>query len=318
MKLSRREFATLIAIGGSASLFPESIAAAADANPAEIFRMNLISHQAGHHLLTPAQHIRSLVAILTEINKARQNARPPLDSDLMRVKAEVAEHLSWLHRERGDQHHSMLWAEHASIWAITSGDPDMAAYMVLRRASAALDGGDGDLARILAAQARTVWNLPTALNAVACLYQARASAITGIVDTALLDTADQLLALDPDGGPTYLRFYDREWGDLQRATCYISGGRSETAITILDTRLAALPTTHHRDRAIHHARLGTAHAAIGTADAAAIAAIAGLAEARRAGSQHALSELKTLSGLLIHRWPDQPKVRELTEALATT
>ncbi|MGW4801367.1 hypothetical protein ACWEPC_53990 [Nonomuraea sp. NPDC004297] len=303
--------------GGLAALLPDSIAAAADAGPAEVFRTKLISHQAGHHLLAPAQHIRSLAAILTEIDQTRQNARPPLDTDLLRVKAEVAEHLSWLHRERGDQTSSTRWADHATTWAISSGDPDMAAYMILRRVSAALDQGDDDLARTLATQARTIWTLPPALDAVARLYQAHASAITGIVDTGLLDTADELLSHAPGTGPSYLRFYDRGWGDLQRATCYTAGGRPDTAITILNARLTALPATHHRDRAIHHTRIGTAHAATGTADAAAIAAIAGLTEAQRAGSQHARAELKTLNGLLLARWPDQPKVREFADALTT-
>ncbi|WP_283137079.1 hypothetical protein [Rhizohabitans arisaemae] len=317
LELSRREFAALIATGGLAALLPDSLAAAADAGPAEMFRTKLISHQAGHHLLTPAQHIRSLAAILTEIDQTRQTARPPLDIDLLHVKAEVAEHLSWLHRERGDQPISTRWADHATTWAISSGDPDMAAYMILRRASTALDHGDDDLARTLATQSRTIWTLPPALDAVARLYQARASAITGVVDTGLLDTADELLAHAPRTGPSYLRFYNRGWGDLQRATCYTAGGRPGTAITILNARLTGLPSTHHRDRAIHHTRIGTAHAATGTADAAAIAAIAGLTEAQRAGSQHALAELKTLNGLLVARWPDQPKVREFAEALAT-
>jgi hypothetical protein len=317
LELSRREFAALIATGGLAALLPDSIAAATDAGPAETFHTKLISHQAGHHLLTPAQHVRSLATILTDIDQTRQTARPQLDTDLIRVKAEIAEHLSWLHRERGDQHNSIRWADHATTWAISSGDTDMAAYMILRRASTALDEGEDDLARHLATQARTIWNLPPALDAVARLYQARASAITGVVDTGLLDTADELLTLDPGAGPSYLRFYDRGWGDLQRATCYTSGGRPDTAITILNARLTALPTTYHRDRAIHHTRIGAAHAATGTADAAAIAAIAGLAEAQRAGSHHALAELTTLNGLLVARWPDQVKVREFSEALAT-
>jgi hypothetical protein len=317
LELTRRDFAALIATGGLAALLPASLAlpAAAEAGPAARFRASLAAHQAGHHLMAPLQHITALVETLRDIDGILDTAAPATQTKLRLVKAEFAEHISWLHRERGDLPLCRRWSERATSWAIAGGDTAMAAYMVLRNASVALDAGDHQGANNLAERARTLWTIPPVLDAVAHLYQARSSAATGIIDTARLDAADELFAqpASPDD-PAYLRFYGPGWADLQRATCYMTGGQPANAITILHARLTGLPTTYHRDRALHLARIGTAHAAADTPDAAAIAAMAALAEAHRAGSQHVVTELHLLHTLLNRRWPNQPKVREFAEA----
>ncbi|WP_405144069.1 hypothetical protein OG589_40655 [Sphaerisporangium sp. NBC_01403] len=311
LRLTRRDFAALIATGGLAALLPASLAipAAAETGPAGRFRATLAAHQAGHHLMAPNQHITTLVETLRDIDAILDTADPATQTKLRLVKAEFAEHISWLHRERGDLTLCRRWSERATSWAIAGGDTAMAAYMVLRNASVALDAGDHQGANNLAERARTLWTIPPALDAVAHLYQARSSAATGIIDTARLDAADELFAqpTSPDE-PAYLRFYGPGWADLQRATCYMVGGQPANAITILNARLTRLPTTHHRDRALHLARIGSAHAATNTPDAAA------LAEAHRAGSQHVVAELHPLHTLLTQRWPNQPKVREFAEA----
>ncbi|MEU8266398.1 hypothetical protein AB0B89_04460 [Sphaerisporangium sp. NPDC049002] len=320
LKLTRRDFAALIATGGLAALLPASFAlpASAETGPTGRFRATLAAHQAGHHLMAPAQHITALVEALRDIDALLDASAPATQTELRLVKAEFAEHISWLHRERGDLTLCRRWSERATSWAIAGGDTAMAAYMVLRNASVTLDAGDHQGANNLAERARTLWTIPPALEAVAHLYQARSSAATGIIDTAKLDAADALLAqsASPDE-PAYLRFYGPGWADLQRATCYMVGGQPANAITILNARLTGLPTTHHRDRALHLARIGTAHAATDTPDAAAIAALAALSEAHRARSLHVVAELRPLHTQLTQRWPNQPKVREFAEAFTT-
>jgi transcriptional regulator with XRE-family HTH domain len=317
LELTRRDFAALIATGGLAALLPTSLAlpAAAETGPAGRFRAMLAAHQAGHHLMAPAQHITALLEILRDVDSIIDTAAPAMQTELRLVKAEFAEHISWLHRERGDLTRCRRWSERATSWAIAGGDTTMAAYMVLRNASLALDAGDHQGADNLAQRARTLWEIPPALEAVAHLYQARSSAATGVIDSARLDAADELLARpsSPDQ-PAYLRFYGPGWAELQRATCYMTAGRPANAITILNAALTRLPTTHHRDRALHLTRIGTAHAAARCPDSAAIAGVAALAEAHRAGSQHVVAELRPLHALLTQRWPEQPKVREFAEA----
>jgi hypothetical protein len=45
------------------------------------------------------------------------------------------------------------------------------------------------------------------------------------VACAQLDDAAELLTRDgPDDGPAYLRFYNADFADLQRATCYVDAG----------------------------------------------------------------------------------------------
>ena len=61
-----------------------------------------------------------------------------IETGLARVQSEYAEHLSWLHRERGDHAGAHRWADKATSWALEAADPVMASYMMLRRASLAL------------------------------------------------------------------------------------------------------------------------------------------------------------------------------------
>jgi hypothetical protein len=116
-------------------------------------------------------------------------------------------------------------------------------------------------------------------------------------------------------GPAYLRFYNADFADLQRATCYVDAGVPGPAVTILQSKITTLPASHGRDRGLYLARLGAAHAAGQVPDAAAYAAMGSLAEARRAGSRHVLAELGRLDATLTRRWPAQPQVRQFHEAL---
>ncbi|MGV9383605.1 hypothetical protein ACWDRB_47865 [Nonomuraea sp. NPDC003707] len=318
--MSRRAFSSLLAGGGLAALLPGAVSSPASAEPgtAAFFRRTLVGHQAGHHLLTPGAHIASLVETLRDIADRRDTVSGPYRRDLRAVQAEIAEHLSWLHREIADTEACRHWAGKASAWAMEAGDTSMATYMMLRTASLALD--HRDFARVLdIAQTvrHTEWPTPPVLQAVACLYEARAQAAAGTIDAAALDAADELLAAPRSADdPPYLRFYGTAFGDLQRATCYVSAGEHERAVTIFQAQLTGLPATHYRDRAVHLVRLGLAHAVGQAPDAAALAGLAGLTEARRSGSKHVLTELKPLADLLQRRWPDQQKVREFRAALA--
>ncbi|MEV4381604.1 hypothetical protein [Streptosporangium sp. NPDC049644] len=319
--MSRRSFNALLAAGGLTALLPDLTPAVAETGlPADSFRRVLTAHQAGHHLLTPSAHIDSLTDTLRDIAASRDEAGMQLRRDLRGLQAEIAEHLSWLHREIADINGCRHWADKATSWALEAGDTSMATYMMLRTASLALDHADFPRAIEFAQAAqRTAWQTPPVLQAVAHLYQARGHAGTGTIDATSLDTADELLATAPSpDGPAYLRFYGSKFGELQRATCYVAAGQPGLAVTILQAQLTGLPVTHHRDRAAHLARLGVAHAAGRTPDAAAIAGIASLSEARRSGSKHVVAELGPLRDLLDRHWPTQPKVREFHAALAAS
>jgi transcriptional regulator with XRE-family HTH domain len=321
--ISRRTFSALLATGGLTALLPDTAltpALAATSSVTDYHRRVLLAHQAGHHLLSPAAHIAALADTLREIAASREGA-PTKDRHALRgLQAEIAEHLSWLHRETGDLDGCRQWANKATACALEVGDTAMATYMMLRTATLAL--GDRDFSRAIelaqAAQ-HTRWETPPTLRAVALLYETRGHAATGTINAAALDTADELLATDPGPeSPAYLRFFGPSFAQLQRATCYMTGGRPGLAVTILQSQLTGLPPNYHRDRAVHLARLGIAHAADKTPDAAAIAGIASLAEAHRSESKHVVAELQPLRDLLNHHWPDQPKVREFHAALAAS
>ncbi|RBQ20985.1 hypothetical protein DP939_07980 [Spongiactinospora rosea] len=323
VRLSRRQFTELLATGGLAALLPDDALAAvtADAGVTDdmsTWRRTLSAHQAGHHLLTPQAHIAALTDVLADVSAVREEASSELRPKMRRIQAEYAEHISWLCREAGDLTSCWRWADRAAGWALESGDTAMGTYMMLRRATVALDHGDHVRATELARAARrTKHAIPAALDAAAQLYQARAEAMTGKIAEARLDGADELLAQGRhrDDGPAYLRYYTPEFGELQRATCYVTAGMPSRAVTILQARITSLPNTHHRDRAVHLVRLATAHAVDRAPDAAAIAGLGALIEARRAGSVPTVTDLERVDGILTRGWPRQPKVREFHDAL---
>jgi len=307
VKLSRRQFAELLAAGGLAAVLPDAaLARNAQAGPgsARHFRQVLTAHQSGHHLLDPRAHISQLRQTLRGVEQQRaESTSGALRGELRQVQSEYAEHLSWLYRETGDLGACRRWADRAAGWALESGDTTMATYMMLRGASLALDHGDHRQAADLAVAAQNVsWPIPPVLRGVALAYEVRSRAHTGTVAQAQLDQAASLIVgSSPDDRPAYLRFYNNDFADLQRATCYVDAGSPQLAVTILQSKITTLPASHGRDRGVYLARLGSAHAAGKVPDAAAYAGMASLAEARRAASRHVLCELSRLDATLMRQ-----------------
>ncbi len=324
--LSRRQFAELLAAGGLAALVPGADLApelVADPGPgrgATYYRRVLTAHQTGHHLMTPTAHLATLQRELRGLGEAHDEAPCAARRELRQLQSEYAEHVSWLSRESGDLTGCRQWADRAAVWALEAGDTSMATYMMLRTANLALDQGDHVRAIELATAARNVsWTIPPVLQGVAAAYEARGHALTGVVVGEQLDAAAQLIAASrPQDDPPYLRFYTPDFADVQRATCYVDAGRPGQAVTILQSKITALPVSHRRDRAVYLARLGAAHAADRVPDAAAYAGLGALADARRSASEHVLSELDQLDDSLVRRWPKQPQVRQFHEALRAT
>jgi transcriptional regulator with XRE-family HTH domain len=324
VKLSRRQFTELLAAGGLAAVLPDAALARnaqAGSGSARYYRQLLTAHQSGHHLLDPRAHISALRQTLRGIEQQRaESTSSGLRGELRLVQSEYAEHLSWLYREAGDLGACRRWADRTAGWALESGDTTMATYMMLRSANLALDQGDHQQAAELAVAAQNVsWQIPPVLRGVALAYEARSRAYTGTVAQDQLDQSASLIADgSPENGPAYLRFYNNDFADVQRATCYVDAGTPERAVTILQSKITTLPASHGRDRGVYLARLGAAHAAGQVPDAAAYAGMASLAEARRAASQHVLAELGHLDATLMRQWPGQPKVRQFHDALNAT
>jgi len=324
VKLSRRHFTELLAAGGLAALLPEAGLAArmeTGSATAAYYRHFLIAHQSNHHLLDPRTHITALRQVLQAVDQQRaQDSAPGPRAELRLVQGEYAEHISWLYRETGDLAACRTWASQAAGWALEGGDTTMSAYMMLRGANLALDQGDPQQAIELASTTQSLsLHIPPVLRAVALAYEARGHALTGVLESAKLDQAAELITDDTTSSEQgYLRFYDTDFVDVQRAACYVAAGPPERAVTILQGKITGLPASHARDRGVYLARLGAAHAAGHVPDAAAHAGMGSLAEARHTSSRHVLAELGRLDATLMREWPHQPKVRQFHEALHDT
>ncbi|MEU1730404.1 hypothetical protein [Streptosporangium sp. NPDC020145] len=320
VKLSRREFTELLAAGGLAALVPGAASAEPlTATGTTYYRHVLNAHQAGHHLLPPAAHLSVLQRELRGIEKARQEVPGVARKELRRIQSEYAEHISWLLRESADLNGCQQWANRAATWAMEAGDTSMAAYMMIRSASLALDKGDHARVIDLTTAARNAsWRIPPVLRGVAQAYEARGHALTGTVAAAQLDEATELITTGrSETDPPYLRFFTGDFADMQRATCYVDAGEPGRAITILQSKITTMPAAHRRDRAVYLTRLGAAHAAAREPDAAAFAGLGALADARRSSSEHVMAELDQLADTLMRQWPRQPQVRHFQEELHT-
>ncbi|MFF0574071.1 hypothetical protein [Streptosporangium saharense] len=324
VKLSRREFTELLAAGGLAALVPgaasaEPVTASGTARGATYYRHILNAHQAGHHLLPPAAHLSVLQRELHGIEKARQETPGVARQELRRIQSEYAEHISWLLRESADLNGCRQWANRATTWAMEAGDTSMAAYMMIRTASLALDRKDHTRAMDLTMAVRNAsWTIPPVLRGIAQAYEARGHALTGTVAAAHLDEATELITTGrTETDPPYLRFFTGDFADMQRATCYVDAGQPGRAVTILQSRITTMPTSHRRDRAVYLTRLGAAHAAAQEPDSAAFAGLGALTDARRSASEHVMTELDNLADTLMRQWPKQPQVRQLHEELRT-
>jgi hypothetical protein len=138
----------------------------------------------------------------------------------------------------------------------------------------------------------------------------------------LIDAAADLLVAHPDSigdsAPVYLHSYNIDMLDEQSASGYRSCGQADTAVAILERRIADTPAEHLRDRA--HQLTKLANAVLDTTqpdpERAAAIGLACVEAVGYTGSARIGTELRALDRTLSRRWPELTGARELREALA--
>ncbi|MGH3753379.1 MAG: hypothetical protein ACRDRP_11895 [Pseudonocardiaceae bacterium] len=284
-----------------------------------------MEHYTADKMLGPRQLLGPVMSQLTVIDTLYKQVRPPVAKPLLRTLAQYAEFIGWLQQDGGDLHAAMYWSDRATQWAQSAVDYQMVAYLLIRKSNIACLAGDATTAVDLAAAAQDVpgGTEPT-IRALAAQQEARGWAMIGDVDHCRrrLDTTAELLRVDSGeadpAGPVYLQHYDLDVLEEQAATCYRNVGRPQDAIAIFERKIAALPTTLHRDRGHQMAKLANAVIAIQEPepDRAARLGLACLDLARHTGSARISKELHTLDAALLARWPERPDTRAFHDALA--
>lgn len=295
------------------------------------FRRLLAEHYAADKMLGPRRLLRPVLAQIEVIDELRKGARPAYVQPLLQVLAQYGEMAGWLQQDIGNLGAAARWTRRAAEWAQCADDTQMAAYMLIRQSNiACLTDDHHSVVQLAAAARRTPGHTDPKLTALASQQEARGHALLGEFGTcfALLDEAAGILGGQSGGGtrtpdpnvPVYLNQYDLGVLEEQTAACYRAAGRADTAISILEKRISAMPASLTRDRGHLTAKLAVAVAQAGQPDPsrAAQLGVTAIDAAQRTGSARIMRELQTLNSELAARWPDRKETQTLRHALMRT
>ncbi len=340
VRLPRRKFSALLAGGALRALFPTGTAdldqlervgraietpERTDPQVLDYFRALLGQHFVADKMLGPRDLLGVVEAQIDTLDRLRRGCRPGSADATMRLLAQYAEFAGWLHQDAGDTAIARYWTDRATVWAQAVGDYELVSYLLVRRSNIALLDGDAtDVIELAAAARRVPGRASPSVLALATQQEARGWALHADADRFrhLLDAAAGLLTGGPDrvseDSPVYLHSYDLNVLEEQSATGFRDCGHADTAIAILERRIAATPRQHQRDRAHQLAKL--ANALLQTAqpdpERAAALGLSCVGVARTTGSARISGELRTLDRTLRRRWRDLSSTTELHEALA--
>lgn len=336
MSIPRRQLAELLAAAGFTGVFPSNILnpdetarlrhaigrpREVDARVAGYFLRQLGEHYTADKMLGPSELLPITQAQMVTLDRLRREARPTVRQLLIPVHCQYTEFLGWLHQDTGDTAAAMAYTNMASELAQIGGDPNLVAYLLIRKSNIAYRAGDATRATDLAAAAQ---HRPDGVDrkilALASQQEARGWAIAGDYDrcAASLDRAAGLLG-DADSEsdpkvPAYIHHYGLDTLEDQAATCYRDVGRTDQAIAIFQRKIDELPAGYDRDRGYQLAKLAVAYGHANQIHNAASIGLQALSLARQTGSARTERELLPLATTLT-AWRDQPEVTTFIEAL---
>ncbi|HEX6074623.1 MAG TPA: XRE family transcriptional regulator [Micromonosporaceae bacterium] len=339
MNLSRREFARLLAGGALSTVLPaeaveidhlkqvaKTLSEPHRAGPQVLryFTVQLEQHFTADRMLGPRQLVGPVLAQIEVLERLRRQTRPGTTEAMLRLLAQYGEFAGWLHQDLGDINAAMHWSDRAVQWAQAAGDYQMVAYLLVRKSNIALLDDDPLTVIELAAAARKVPEpISPKLHALAAQQEARGWALHRNADQFRrhLDKAATLLRDHPDDldatAPVYLHQYNLDTLEEQSAGGFRACGQAETAVEILERKIAATPDHLRRDQG--HQLVKLANALLTTEqpdpERAAALGVECVATAETTGSARIVKELRALDQTLSRRWPTLPGTHEVHGAL---
>ncbi|MGW4373128.1 helix-turn-helix domain-containing protein [Streptomyces albidoflavus] len=211
-----------------------------------------------HVLPALQQHLASLAA-------RRLAARGTDAAELLALETRYEELAGWLAQDIGDERTAQGHTARALDASHVTGDTNLTAYILGRKAQLALDTGRPAADALgLAAAARRSARPGSRLEVIAVLHEAHAHAVLG--DAAgthrTYETALSLLdRADSDG--IWGSWLDASYINTARARSLATLGAYEEAAVGFTSALAALPAAYRRDRGVYLARAARAHAGAG-------------------------------------------------------
>ncbi|MFD4123679.1 DNA-binding protein [Streptomyces globisporus] len=251
---------------------------------------NLIG--ARHVLPALHQHLASLAA-------RRRAARGADAVELLSLETRYEELAGWFAQDIGDERTAHGHTAKALDASHITGDTDLTAYVLARKAQLAVDTGHPADALGLAAAARRTARPGSRLEVIAVLHEAHAHAVLGEGGEAqrAYETALVLLGrADSDG--IWGSWLDAAYVNTAQARSHAALGDYEQAAAGFDKAIAMLPPAYRRDRGVYLARAARAHAGTGNMPLAARIGTQAVGIAAETGSARIFEQLDRLDQAL--------------------
>jgi transcriptional regulator with XRE-family HTH domain len=274
----------------------------------------------------PRAVMKPVLAQLAEIEDLVRQARGPLRPALVEVAQQWAQYGAYLHRDNGNPAGDRALLSQALEWAEEVGDRTMTATVFVQLGNMALAAGELGTAIGLAQAAQRDKTVDAGQRAEGTDLEARTHAQAG--DTAAAerkidetaDLAGQLTERTQDRHQ-WLYWMTPAFFECTRGAAFgllaDEPRYRERAVAALEAGYAGLPDDQRSSAwtAPTLARLAAVHVRAGDAGEASAVALQCADIARMTGSVRLLGMLTGLHAVMAARWPGDPHVAELADAL---
>lgn len=260
---------------------------------------------------------------LHTIEHLAREARGPVRARLIDVAAQWAQFAGWLHIAVGDLSGARVWLDRTEEWALEVGDATMLANALSFKGELSYQRGDTGPMISLARAAQRDPATHTSQRAFDAQFEARGHAMDGDLDAArrALDVAAARTDEIGDDLPPWMYYQTAEFIAMDRGLVYRYLGAHDPrfngeAIRIFAEGIAALGDDRRSEWGSDYVlQLAYAYAQADAPDDSARAARE-VAETARATASRRLADAVTgLHDDLAARWPNEPAVAELADAL---
>ncbi|MGW6558520.1 DNA-binding protein [Streptomyces hydrogenans] len=251
------------------------------------------------NLIGPRHVLPALHQHLAALATRRRAARGTDAVELLALETRYEELAGWFAQDMGDDRAAHGHTAKALDASHITGDTDLTAYILGRKAQLAVDTGHPADALGLATAARRTARPGSRLEVIAVLHEAHAHAVLGEGGEAdrAYDTALALLG-DADGDGVWGSWLDTAYVNTARARSLAALGEYEQAAAGFDDAIAALPPAYRRDRGVYLARAARAHAGTGDVTLAARIGAQAVGIAAETGSARIIGQLDRLDRTL--------------------
>ncbi len=268
-----------------------------------------------------------VLAQLATIENLVRQARGPVRPALLDVAQGWAQFAAYLHRDAGDPAGDRARLAQALEWATEIGDKTMIATVFVNRGNMALNAGDIGTVIGLAQAAQRDRTVDVGQLADGAGLEAQGCVMAGDAAAAerklgeMTELAEKLTDRRQDQHPPWLYWMSYKYFLCHQglAFSYLADKPRyrEQAVTALQTGYAALPDDQKSSawaaRFLVH--LANVHARAGDLDQSHDVLLQAAAIAQRTGSVRLAEMLAHVLARLHSRWPGDPRVAELDEAL---